>query len=640
MNRCRFHVRLTVQGPVLSRGVATGPVGIDALPLRDPATERPALPGNLVRGLLRHAWLEFAEQDPAWHQHIARWLGPEPRAARDPHKPVADYQPDRRARLAFDALWPADRSGRPDRFRHRIRVEPDTGAVSGGGLMIVESPFGPGETISFSGHIEVRPPAAEAAAARPDAPDCTGAAELATLRRQLEQGLAWIGAVGGLKGVGFGRLLRAEVDPATAPAPRPLRVPATARAATAQPADLVIGLRLRPQAPFCFPEPGPKGTLGNRYRSADSIPGAALKGALARIWPVAGAWGRLREAYFDGLRITAAVPVQRGGVEARPLAVPYSLAMVERENGIDPLDLALDPERMHRYPRVPLLQPDWKDKHRQLAHRHCGHGEPPEHRLVVQNAIDRDTGTVDYDQDLAAGLLYSLETIAHDKHLWLANLCVPGVDPADRADLVSALETLLGQGLAPLGKTGIAADIDRIDQPWRRHGTGTGLLRHGRAVLTLQSAALLLAPAFVAGGRHGRADLFAAYADYFAAAANAAAAGACDGALRLERFFARQQLAGGRYWWNRFRHREVPYQPLLLTCAGSVFVLEAAPGRDADAERILAGWRDHGLPPHPDAPGGTGPEHWRSNPWLRENGFGDVAVNAELHWCDPPAPQD
>jgi len=55
----RFKVDVTLVAPVLTMASGAIGMGLDAATLRDPMG-RPALPGTLVKGNLRHAWEELA----------------------------------------------------------------------------------------------------------------------------------------------------------------------------------------------------------------------------------------------------------------------------------------------------------------------------------------------------------------------------------------------------------------------------------------------------------------------------------------------------------------------------------------------------------------------------------------------------
>jgi len=602
MSRYRFTVTLQVQGPVLSRAVEAGRAGVDAVALRDRAKHE-ALPGTLVRGLLRQSWETFG-----WTERIAHWLGGDPVAARNPDKDRSEYDPEhaKRSRLRFDDRWSVETPGERHRFRHRIRIEHDTGAVSGGGLMIVETPFAPGETVRFTGQITAEP---------------TDEQNANNLRGWLEKGFRYLPAVGGLKGVGFGRLLDADVSgPVRIETERTLRAPTAARSSVGPaPSTLALGLRIVPLDELCFPRPGPKGTLGNRYVTDDLIPGAAFKAVLARSWPEEDL---LRKRYFDSLRITHALPVARGH-DRRPLAVPYSLAFREcdKPTKLDLRDLALFDEPRPIDGKAPRFQPDWKEAHRKIARTECGWDDPPEHRLRVRNAIDGETGTVRYDEKSASGYLFSVETVVPDNHWWLANLQVPNVDPGDRADLIAKLEDLLARDLAPLGKTKAVARVEDIGEAWPFSRCCGPLVRDdGSLVIALQTPALLLPRELKCQPTNDGGSLHAAYAASWSELSRQT--------LVLRHFFARQELGGGVYWWNRFRDKKEPYRPVILTQPGSVFVLDLVEGKRDEAAGVLTGWRDHGLPQLAAAPGGA---DWRANPWLAENGYGEGAINPTLH---------
>ena len=110
--------------------------------------------------------------------------------------------------------------------------------------------------------------------------------------------------------------------------------------------------------------------------------------------------------------------------------------------------------------------------------------------------------------------------------------------------------------------------------------------------------------------------------------------------LELERFFATQSLAGGYYLWKRFQasHKSQDedklYQPYLLTDAGSVFVLKAT-GDITDAQEVIDGWFKRGL----SLPDWTIEskldkkeyEYWKYCPYIRHNGYGEIAVNSLVY---------
>ena len=74
---------------------------------------------------------------------------------------------------------------------------------------------------------------------------------------------------------------------------------------------------------------------------------------------------------------------------------------------------------------------------------------------------------------------------------------------------------------------------------------------------------------------------------------------------------------------------------LAVTVKLSVAATAAAQGQQSAAASHLARWRDHGLPP----PHGFDPD-WRRNPWLAQNGYGEVAINPDLHWTLAPTAED
>lgn len=599
MSTYRYQVELKLQAPVLSKAVGTRVLGLDAAALRD-RDEKIALPGTLVRGHLREAWELFATHAGATFttDSIDHWLGRDPDLAMDRDKDQALYEP-RRSKLRFDEYWVADR-GSADRYRHRIEIDSATGAVRGGALAVIESPHAPGQEVIFCGEIVA---------------DLRDDDESNEVQRWLKKGFKFLPAVGGLKGVGFGKLLEADVKVVAPPAsPRAAESPSrTAFTPQIRNGGLSLGLHITPRSAFCFAQ---RDARGNRYVSTDHIPGAAVKGVLVdRL----GGRDFLRK-HFDRLRITHAFPVARGRGR-RPLVPPLSLVQVPAVSGSDDkalYDVALRSGAGLIHGRAPAFAVDWKPADRKSALTACGWDDPPRRRLIVRNRFDPETGTVRFDTDADAGDLFTIDAVVPDQHEWLANLYIPDVPEGERDALVAELLDVLAGDLAPLGKTRAAAWVLPEGRPYFfTAGCGPLVRDDGHVVIALQSQALLLSPDSVADVAAGRRSLHEAYVESWHDLSQSA--------LTLSHFYARQTLGGGRYWWNRFRHREKPYRPVVLTEPGSVFVLQAADR--ARAEALLEDWRNRGLPQLKDAPGG---EDYKTNPWIRENGYGEIAINCSV----------
>ncbi|MCI5146690.1 MAG: hypothetical protein D3923_14490, partial [Candidatus Electrothrix sp. AR3] len=84
-------------------------------------------------------------------------------------------------------------------------------------------------------------------------------------------------------------------------------------------------------------------------------------------------------------------------------------------------------------------------------------------------------------------------------------------------------------------------------------------------------------------------------------------------------------LLGGKYWHERYnKPSQRPYNPEVFTAPGSVFVVEIIDL--ATAKNKLKNWRFCGLPQLDDVS-----TEWQKNPWIRENGFGEIGINLEQH---------
>ncbi len=78
-----------------------------------------------------------------------------------------------------------------------------------------------------------------------------------------------------------------------------------------------------------------------------------------------------------------------------------------------------------------------------------------------------------------------------------------------------------------------------------------------------------------------------------------------------------------------------PYNPFLLTDAGSVFVLEAEAGQQPLAQTKIDDWLQFGLP-LPDWAVKRYGDHGSTCPFRRVDGFGEIAVNLPCHTSPAP----
>jgi len=609
MIRARYRLCLSLQAPLLTHAAGTLSLGLDAATLR--YRGQPVINGSLIRGNLRHLLERFARDlaqlpdpddphlRPVRAPDITDWFGPPQTADGDP----------RIAYLAFDFWWRFDPASAPTESaqpaRHRTAIDP-AGVVAPGQLQIAESGFAVGAEPAFTGEIRAR--FSDEAARR----HC---------ERWLGKALARLPAIGAQKGVGYGRVVRAEL----------LRLEPVARVEPRIDTDALgtrIGLVLHLSQPFNIAQTAQFQPENNRYLNHDQIPGAAIKGVLAHAH--GGVWEALqRDLALDDLVVTTALPAPRTNPR-RSLPLPLSLAVFATPRGLVVHDLALEavPGLLKHDSALvpPCFLPDWKDTHREHARRAwdpaAADAAPPEHLLVIRTAIRPE------DQVAEESQLFALECTDVQDHCWCLDLDLRHVHPADpaaRRAVTERLVALLSAGLEDLGKTRACARVEIRPQPFGSTECPQPIPIDGLDgwVILLRTPARLLPARLEAltmpiASTNGADALKAAYAAYWHSA--------CP-ELELRHYYARQELVGGHYYWRHFRGRE-DYRPEWLTLAGSVFVLTSRPGADPAAIRTaLTQWQHSGLPQADDRAADT----WETNPYLRENGFAEIAVNDSRH---------
>ncbi|MBK9316278.1 MAG: hypothetical protein IPM55_18850 [Acidobacteria bacterium] len=223
--------------------------------------------------------------------------------------------------------------------------------------------------------------------------------------------------------------------------------------------------------------------------------------------------------------------------------------------------------------------------------------------------------------------LFAYEMVVPTDHIWYCSVDLSAIaDNAVRATVLKQLQQLLKPGLRWLGKTKTRADVAIIkpDPGIPASIKSNASMQDDCWIVTLQSPAILYNP-YEMNETSGAAQLEANYKAVWKQLSN--------NNLELSHYFAGQSLAGGFYTHRRFRSSNpADYYPFLLTNAGSVFVLKSAAG--PDAQQYIDDWLKQGLP-LPDwakskyARNGHEGDHWENCPYIRQNGYGEIAVNLD-----------
>ena len=586
-------VTLELLGPVLTQSTVAGGFGLDA-PVARTVDNKLCLPGTLVKGRLRQAIEElnglFTDDKKPFPAD--KWFGAESGSQSNGVKKVEPI----RGALSFSDFTAAEPEGTGTGTINRIKIDDATGGVDNGAYLVIEAPVPPGKRIEFTGTISFMNSNPE--------PVVTA----------IGKGLRWITSLGAERTVGFGRLLGVRV---------------TSREATiahVAPQEIAEGttslcLALIPEGPFCLAR---KKVDGNIFTSEQVIPGGVIKGGIATTWGLMIGKGTnviVNDTFdadrkelcrhFSEIRITHAFPAAEG--LGRPVMPPLSLVKAGKMH-YDVADIK-DPVLIVN--QAPAFDVDWKEK--DFGEVRVKFGWPRiERRLLVRTAMDRETRSAEKNK------LFAYESIVPGGNRWLASIDLTGVPVGDRSAVARQLSEILANGLVGWSKTKTSA-LATIET-FKGQEEGDFFRHDGACILSLQTPAILCEPMQLDEATdHSR--LFAAYTKAWDELSS--------GCLQVVRFFARQELLGGYYLHQRFQ-RGKPYYPWLLTIVGAVFVLKPIEGKKEEAEKCLKDWLAQGLPlpvwamreyANGDKPG----DHWQNCPYIRQNGYGEIAVNLKCH---------
>ncbi len=387
----------------------------------------------------------------------------------------------------------------------------------------------------------------------------------------------------------------------------------------AQLKDNTLDMAIKPLAPFCIT--GYHTAEDNLFRSVEYIPGNVILDTLWRTLDRIPAdngevdgFEQLKK-HFGSIRLLHAFPAK--GSLVRPVTPPLSLAKVD-----DTLyDIALldDPHLVEGLESG--LGAGWKDSSdvRKMF------GWPVLGReFRVCASIDNGSRRGQEESP------FSCEMVVPDGHCWLTRAYFHQVQEGVRKDVMRQFQGLLKVGLLGFGKTKTLADVQAlpagtISVPKEASEIPTCFCTNKEIVITLQTPALLLNPkaqdtVFDEGADYR--TLFSAYTKIWTELSS--------GELELKRFFARQIPYEGRY--QDVKHVASRHHPWILTEAGSVFVFQV---RDRCWSKKIDLWLQDGIPLSSNVIRfyGISPTKVREQcPFIPQNGFGEIAVNLEIHW--------
>ncbi|MEY3219657.1 MAG: hypothetical protein RIT27_1014 [Pseudomonadota bacterium] len=481
-----------------------------------------------------------------------------------------------RGLLQFDDLWIANKPDNSDKQRYRIQHNPETGTVKEVALQVIESPFDSGEKIEFIGNIVVNQISQQ---------------EANDLKKWLKKGFEFVPAVGAFKGVGFGKIIKVECV-CNEILIKPKKYDLTKDR---------FGIRMKLDRPFCFAKHRSgdnDGETNNTFYSEEFISGGVIKGAIAE---------KLEGFPLEKIHITHALPVEENK-DQRPIAIPLSWVINPKEKE-QFYDISHKEKAGLINQTAPTFQADWKYETWKKAKEIAGWVDLS-HTLRMHTAIDPEKRT---SED---GQLFAMDCVEVEQREWLANITF---DKSISNDQKKQFLETLGSCLDNLGKTKARATIE-IGDPFKFKGEQKEL--KSPYVVVLQSAARLLPHEYLDKEK----DLKEIYNQVWQEISG--------NSLKLINFFAQQQLSGGQYIYRRFQQNE-PYNPEILTLAGSVFVLKAI--NEEKATKLLEEWQIWGLPIHDKI---LYQDDWSKTPYTRNNGYGEIVVNGCVSEVKKPAQEE
>ena len=631
-------VSLTIKGPIISSGGGDAMRGLNRV-FSCNAEDKPVLRGSHVKGKLREAMQELSTAILGGHCDLDTLFGKEQQ-----QEDAGPRHPQRAEVLLSDFTLTEEPTESRNKRNTRVSIDRRTGTSREQHLQMLQNRFKSGSSTTWNGAISFFSPDDEAAQA---------------LGEKIELGLKWITALGGAKGTGYGRL--EKVTTVCSPSPKFTDVSLDGEGSAFALCfefidDLLIG--------------GQKKSDSNFVESKNIIPGSTIKGSFARFLnlicgtisatqtidehntAVAEVYPQLAK-YFSRLRFLHAFPAHpelaaspepaasseeatRPEQVKRPVVIPYSAVQGKSVNGkylyfdVALLEEAVLDEQGH----APKFQIDWKESEESVAklRESLGWGSC-EIINKTRTAIAEKTRTAKDEKLYTFQYLTPYQvTDSGEKHSvrWISSLMLPKIEQVEeKKQLLQELNQAIGYGWCSMGKRDSRFRLVDIGKgPHVPHvASRNDVLSQGdHFIILLQTDTLMFDAKALA--REGCAiDLQSVYQEYWN--------DITDGSIQLQRFFARQQMSGGYLAKKLYPLYPDCYYPYVLTEAGSVFVLQIRD--EAVAKNKLSDFVEKGLPlpkqitallPKVEHPW----EHWKTCPYVPENGYGEIIVNLDWHW--------
>ncbi len=333
MSRKAFQISVTLRSPFLFEGIGVSVHALDSSPLRGEKGEL-VLPGDHLRGHLRHA---FSALHGEGSDIVSALFG---KASEDRTGTGEQDKPVRGALIVADLKAT---KGHEASIYHRVAINEATGAAATGMLQLIELAAPMGAEVTFKGRLMVRP----------------GARLPERLAAEIDLALSLIPAMGAMKSSGFGEVVSTDCRAITDDKPE---------RAVSIPSDQRVTVTVTFDRPLLVDS---SHDANNIFRSAEVVPGGAIKGALAQALADAGHPVEKNNA-FSNLHVSHAFPLEGETLAAR--AIPSALTVVKRSNGTLAAASALDSAAYEALcdSGTPAFPSDWKDENFDLARKALG----------------------------------------------------------------------------------------------------------------------------------------------------------------------------------------------------------------------------------------------------------------------------